>query len=69
MWKDDKQHGQGKEIWNNGAETYEGEFVDGKKNGKGKFSWSDGSYYEGDFVDGLFEGYGTYYFKENDKTF
>jgi hypothetical protein len=23
-WKDDKQHGFGKEIWNNGDETYEG---------------------------------------------
>ena len=43
--------------------------MDGKKNGKGKFTWSDGSYYEGDFVDGLFEGVGTYYFEENKKTY
>ncbi len=36
-WFNDKQHGFGKETWNNGAETYEGEFIDGKKNGRGRF--------------------------------
>jgi hypothetical protein len=54
QWKDDKQHGFGKEIWKNGDETYDGEFVNGLKHGKGKFSWIDGSYYEGEFEDGLF---------------
>jgi hypothetical protein len=38
--------------------------VEGKKYGKGKFTWSDGSYYEGDFVDGNFHGYGVYYFHD-----
>lgn len=41
----------------------------GKKHGKGKFVWSDGSFYEGDFVDGVFEGVGTYYFKDQLKTY
>ena len=41
----------------------------GKKHGKGKFTWADGSFYEGDFVEGVFHGAGTYYFKEYNKTY
>lgn len=44
-------------------------FNEGKKNGKGKFMWHDGSFYEGDFMEGLFHGFGTYYFKESEKTY
>jgi hypothetical protein len=43
--------------------------VEGKKQGKGKFQWADGSYYEGDFEDGLFHGEGVYVFKEQHKTY
>lgn len=28
---------------------YEGDFVDGKKHGKGTYHWRDGSIYEGEF--------------------
>ena len=38
---------------------YEGQYVEGKKVGKGKFTWPDGSTYEGDFNDAI-EGFGTY---------
>jgi len=34
--------------------VYEGDFVNGKKHGKGKYTWSNGDMYEGDFVDGDF---------------
>jgi len=38
---------------------YEGDFVDGKRTGKGTFTWANGNKYEGDFVDGKFHGKGT----------
>ncbi len=40
--------------------VYEGEFRAGKKNGRGRFTWTDGSYYEGEFRDNELEGEGTY---------
>lgn len=41
---------------------YEGDFVDGKRHGKGVVKLSGGKrYYEGDFVDGLFNGKGVVY--------
>lgn len=39
--------------------TYEGERVDGKKQGKGKFTWKDGSVYEGEFNNDQISGQGT----------
>ena len=40
--------------------VYEGELKDGKENGKGKYTWTDGDVYEGEFVDGKMTGWGTY---------
>jgi hypothetical protein len=40
------------------GETYEGEYVNGLKHGKGKLTFSDGRVYEGDFVNGKFHGKG-----------
>jgi hypothetical protein len=37
---------------------FEGIYIAGKKNGKGKFWWADGSMYEGDFIDNNIEGHG-----------
>jgi len=37
--------------------------VNGKKNGKGVFSWWDGSKYEGGFKDNNLEGYGHYFWE------
>jgi hypothetical protein len=54
-WLDDSQHGQGIETWGepgSACATYIGNFFKGKKQGKGRFNWEDGSYYEGDFIDG-----------------
>jgi hypothetical protein len=39
----------GVETWDNGSAKYTGEFYKGKKHGKGRFEWDDGSYYDGDF--------------------
>ena len=38
--------------------VYDGEFFEGKKQGKGKFQWADGSSYDGDFIDDRLEGKG-----------
>jgi len=36
----------GVETWPDGS-RYEGDYVDGKKEGNGKFYWSDGNVFEG----------------------
>jgi hypothetical protein len=43
--------------------------VQGKKCGRGRYEWSDGSFYEGDFQDSMFHGFGVYYFAESEKTY
>jgi len=32
---------------------FDGEYIKGKKNGKGKMVWNDGSVYEGEYKDDL----------------
>ena len=39
-------HGNGLQVWDDG-DKYEGEYIEGIKNGFGKMTWEDGSYYEG----------------------
>lgn len=39
---------------------YCGEYFEGKKHGKGKYEWADGSYYDGDWKDNKINGFGTY---------
>ena len=38
--------------------TYEGALMNGKKNGVGKFVWSQGDTYEGEFHNGRMQGVG-----------
>jgi hypothetical protein len=47
---------KGKLTFDDGV--YEGEIVNGKPRGKGKFIFNDGAVYEGDFVNGLQHGKG-----------
>lgn len=55
-------------IWTNcfgettprAGERYVGEFRDGRPNGRGTSTWSDGGVYVGDFKDGKYEGQGAY---------
>lgn len=53
-------HGSGKYVSGNGDYIYEGNYVNGKGNGKGRMTWKNGEFYEGDFVNGLREGKGKY---------
>lgn len=68
MWQDDQQHGYGTESWNYNKIKFTGEFVEGKKTGKGRFEF-EGGYYEGDFVDGQFHGFGKYYFADTGRLY
>ena len=67
-WFEDQQHGKGTEYWDYYKIKYNGDFVKGKKTGKGRFE-CEGSTYNGDFVDGQFHGEGAYYFSDSGKIF
>ena len=60
----DMFHGYGIYKWGGvnegGGRTYEGNWKDGKMEGKGKLMFVDGSYYEGEFVEGKKWGKGIY---------
>ncbi|MCP4104236.1 MAG: tetratricopeptide repeat protein [Desulfobacteraceae bacterium] len=55
--KDGIAQGIGKSI---GKNTYDGEFFEGYKHGKGVYIWSDGNSYEGEFSKGRMHGKGVY---------
>lgn len=42
------------------GDSYEGYFVDGKREGKGIYTWSDKSYYKGDWAQDRMSGKGLY---------
>lgn len=48
------------------GDRYFGQFLDGKKHGKGILRTSGGAVYKGDFVDDEFSGYGEYFFENGD---
>lgn len=39
-------------------------YLEGKKQGKGKYEWPDGSYFDGDWDDNKITGFGTYYWAD-----
>ena len=51
------------ESWPDGAK-YEGDYIDGKKEGKGKLTFADGSYYEGEFKQNEICGFGKYFWPD-----
>ena len=67
IWNDvqnDLFNGFGIYKWDKNKQ-YEGNWKNGKMNGKGKMLYSDGSFYEGDFVDNLRCGFGKYVWNKN----
>ncbi len=42
-----------------GTDTYEGRFLNGLPDGRGKYTWADGRIFEGSWKDGIMEGQGT----------
>ena len=53
------RNGVGKTVYPNGI-VYEGEFVDSKMEGKGRFKTQQSDYYEGNFKKDLKHGYGKF---------
>lgn len=47
-----------KRIEYDDGDVYEGETRNGKRHGKGKYTWSDGSFYDGEWKDGKKDGNG-----------
>ena len=57
-WEFGKYNGQGTYTFY--GEKYVGVFKNGRKNGQGELTWSDGRKFVGKFEDGLKSGQGTY---------
>ena len=58
-WWQGKEHGLGVLCDKDDAPLFEGEFVDGRIQGRGTFYFRNGDIYEGELRDGLFQGNGT----------
>ena len=50
------------------GDSYEGEWRNGKMEGKRIYYWNDGNRYEGDWRNGLKEGKGIHYHRNGDRT-
>jgi hypothetical protein len=50
-----------------GGGRYEGDWRDGKRTGRGIYTWADGRSYEGDFIDGNMTGRGIYTWANKDR--
>lgn len=49
------------------GDLFEGYFLNGKKNGRGKYTWANGDVYDGMWKDGKRDGYGKRIFKDGEK--
>ncbi|OMJ83419.1 hypothetical protein SteCoe_15637 [Stentor coeruleus] len=65
-FSEDLYQGQGTEIWHNNCK-YTGDFVIGKKHGKGRCEFANGDIYEGEFFNSKFSGTGTFYWQSGKK--
>ncbi|XP_062332197.1 histone-lysine N-methyltransferase SETD7 isoform X1 [Osmerus eperlanus] len=61
--EDDQPHGFCKVTYSS-SDRFEGHFVHGEKNGKGKFFFFDGSTLEGYYVDDALQGQGVYTYED-----
>lgn len=56
-------NGKGKMVYTNG-DSYEGDFVDGRRQGQGTFTYKNGQIYVGQFFENLFNGKGKFTFSD-----
>lgn len=66
-WENNDKGKYGKLYGKDGKLIYEGEYENGRRNGKGTFYFSSGEKYEGEFRDGKREGKGTFYWDDTSK--
>lgn len=59
--KDNKANGNGNAK---GEDSYEGHFIDGYPQGRGKYTWKNGNWHEGEFKKGMKEGDGVLHIKK-----
>jgi hypothetical protein len=52
-------HGKGRQTYHADGDVYMGGFANGERDGHGKVSWPNGSYYTGCWKDGLMNGLGS----------
>ena len=57
---------KGNTLFENG-DTYEGEYVKGKRQGQGIYTFSDGEKYDGEWFQDQQHGYGTFWFMNNNR--
>ena len=62
-FKNNLPNGKGIKYYPNGSILYEGDFINGKFEGKGKYIYDDGDYFIGQYKNGLRNGKGTIYYK------
>ena len=67
QWKDGLPHGLGLEIYGNNKGKFQGEYINGVKNGYGKIFFEDGSIFEGDFKNNDINGFGILIWPDNKK--
>ena len=63
------RQGKGKYTSKTSGGKYEGEYNKDLKEGKGKYSWSNGDWYEGEWKDGVRHGHGVYVWKEKNEKY
>ena len=63
--KNNLPDGKGKEYYENGNLRYKGDFINGKKEGNGKYIYENGNYYIGEWKNDLKHGKGKLYDKDN----
>ena len=63
QWKNSLKHGIGIETYK--KNFYQGEFVNGKRNGIGEYFWEKDVFYSGEWKDNLMNGEGIYYFSKD----
>ena len=63
------KHGKGIEYYKNGNIKYDGEFVNGKFEGNGKYVWENGEYYIGQWLNDKRNGKGILYYKNGNIKF
>ena len=53
----------------NGDIDYQGAYHNDKKEGQGKYTWSNGDWYEGEWKAGLRHGHGIYVWKDKNEKY
>ena len=59
MWREDRRHGKGEELYRDGT-RFEGLFCRDVKDGTGQIWYADGAMYKGYLKNGEFDGFGEY---------